>query len=164
MNPLKLCLLLAALALMSGCAPSYFFTKNVPVLGTNQKGDESRCPKGERVYYYRAEEVAICLPDVMVSYTHCVTELTTAKTDADHSTISSLEVQKILEKVEGVKLSQDQKNKITREFEASGLIGEARAAAIGACLDLTKEVYAKSGNVGVVPQKLLELQAEKVKK
>ncbi|MGA4448005.1 hypothetical protein ACPA0O_12085 [Ectopseudomonas chengduensis] len=147
MNPLKLCLLLAGLALMSGCAPSYLFTKNVAVLGTNQSKESKRCPTGERVYYYRAEDMAICLPDVMVSYTHCVTELTTTKTIADRSTVSGLEVAKILDKVDGLKLTQDQKDQITREFDASGALGNARAEAIGACLELTKAVYKKDSDV-----------------
>lgn len=33
MNPLKLCLLMAGLALMSGCAPSYLFTRVLPWKG-----------------------------------------------------------------------------------------------------------------------------------
>lgn len=147
MKPLKICVLLLGLVVLSGCAPSYVFTKKVPVLGTNQDDNSKRCPTGERVYYYRAEDMAVCLPDVMVSYTHCVTELTTTKTITDRSTVSGLEVAKILDKVDGLKLTQDQKDQITREFDASGALGNARAEAIGACLELTKAVYQKDPEV-----------------
>jgi len=130
--------LIAASLMLSGCSPAYIFTRHVPVLGLAQDVD---CPKGERVYYYRAEDVAICLPDVMVAYTHCVTELSVANSTSDLGDTSKLEIGKILDKVEGLKLSDEQKRNLTKAFEANGVIGEARAKAIEACKSITESVY-----------------------
>ena len=144
MKAMTVAMTVAAAVLSAGCAPSYLMTRNIPVLGLDQ-ASKSECPKGERVYYYRAEDVAICMPDVMVAYTHCVTELTVSTSTSNTGSLTSLDIGKALDKVEGVKLSDDQKRDITKAFEAGGLIGEARAKAIEACLSITKDVY--SGKV-----------------
>lgn len=141
---------------VAGCSPAYVFTRNVPVLGLAQKAD---CPKGERVYYYRAEDVAICLPDVMVSYTHCVTELSVANSTSDLGDTSKLEIGSILDKVEGVKLSDEQKRNITKAFEAGGVIGEARAKAIEACKSITEAVYSGRVAPDIEAAKKMFLQA-----
>lgn len=130
---------IAGLAIaVSGC--SYILPRKIPTLGLSQDGTKD-CPDNERIYYYRNADAAICLPDVMVSYTHCVTELTVANAKSTSSSTSGIDIGKIVEKVDGIKLSDEQKRELERAFESSGVIGEARAKAIDACKEITLKVY-----------------------
>ena len=134
----KFVFLIVTVVTLSGC--THFYPRAIPTLGLEQK-EGKQCPAGERVYYYRNADAAICLPDVMVSYTHCVTELTVANADSTNTKTTKFEVAEVLDKVKGLNLSDEQKLELTRAFEAGGVIGEARAKAIEACKEITLKVY-----------------------
>ncbi|MBS7559917.1 hypothetical protein KHO49_16360 [Pseudomonas sp. RC4D1] len=138
---------------MTGC--TYLFPRKIPVLGIEQR---KACPAGERVYYYRDADVAACLPDVMVAYTHCVTELTVASTNSKFSVTTKAEIAEIVEKVKGINLSDEQKRDLEKSFETAGVIGEARAKAITACLELTEKVYGSNPQIKAVPTEIMQLQ------
>ena len=148
----KVSIIITAIIGASSCG--YITPRKIPTLGLSQDGSDE-CPTGERIYYYRNVDAAICLPDVMVAYTHCVTELTIANDNSTSSSTTSFEVGKILDKVDGLKLSNDQKRELERAFVDSGVIGEARAKAIDACKEITMKAYSGEIATDLTGAKLL---------
>lgn len=144
-------LLLITAVMLSSCSGlNYWKSRKISTIGLIQKNEydssgkllkrKGDCPNNERIYYYRDADVAICLPDIMVSYTHCVTELTASNS---HSVLTNKSTANLEEVIKGVKigLTDDQIRDLTKAFADSGAIGNARAEAIKTCKVITDEVY-----------------------
>ncbi|MNP48642.1 hypothetical protein D3C76_1427760 [compost metagenome] len=99
----------------------------------------------------------------MVAYTHCVTELTVANTNSKYSATTKAEIADIVGKVKGINLTDDQKRELEKSFESAGVIGEARAKAITACLELTEKVYGSNPVINAVPEEIILLQKPSTK-
>jgi hypothetical protein len=144
-------LLLITAVMLSSCSGlNYWKSRKISTIGLIQKNEydssgkllkrKGDCPNNERIYYYRDADVAICLPDIMVSYTHCVTELIASNS---HSVLTNKSTANLEEVIKGVKigLTDDQIRDLTKAFADSGAIGNARAEAIKTCKVITDEVY-----------------------
>ena len=136
-----ICLTLVAVLTFLLAACDYFVARKVPTLGLASNSDQ--CPKKKSTYFYRRAGVAMCLPEVMVAYTHCVTELTLAGAKSTSSSLTAVEAANIVDKITGIKLKKQQRSELEDRFENEGFIGEARAKAINACTAITEAAYKK---------------------
>lgn len=84
---------------------------------------------GEQAYYFKGQNVAVCMPEMVANYVSCVAELSVGSEKSTSN--STLDVSGLMKDIGKISVADQQD--YLKQLVSDGVIGDARAKAIATC-------------------------------